>query len=60
MRNVIRGNAVVVEEPPAALVTDDAVVCCPANDRLKQFALEAEGTIRIIAYSKAEQVAVAC
>ena len=60
MSDVVRGHAVVVEEPPAALVANDAVVSGPTDYGLQQFALETEGTIGIVAYSQTEQVAVAC
>ena len=59
MGDVIRRNAVVMEEPPAAFVANDAVMGGPAYDGLQKFALETEGAVRVVACSKAEQVTVA-
>ena len=60
MGDVIRRNAVVMEEPPTVLVTYDAMMRSPSDNGLQQFALEAERSVGIVAYSQAKQMAVAC
>lgn len=55
-----RRYAVVVEEVPFALELGDTVVCCPADNRSKNYALISEWPVRIVARSIAEVVSVAC
>jgi len=57
--DAVAGHAVVVEQPPAALVLHDAVVRGPSYDGLQQLALEAEGSVGVVADGEAEQVTVA-
>ena len=57
--DAVAGHTVVVEQPPAALVLHDAVVRGPAHDGLQQLALEAEGSVGVVADGEAKQMTVA-
>ena len=59
MGDVVRGNAVVVEQIPLTLELHDAVVGSPTHDGVEQHTLIGEGTVRIISNGLAEEVAVA-
>ena len=58
--DVVGRHTVVVEEPPAAFVTDNAVMRGPTDYGLQELALEAERTVRIVTNGHAKQVAVTC
>ena len=47
-----------MEEPPATLITSNAVVGCPSDYGLQEFALEAEGAVGVITNGKAEEVTI--
>ena len=56
---VVAGHTVVVEEIPVAVILQDAVVCCPADNGVEDHTLIGERTVGIVADSIAEQVTVA-
>ena len=58
MSDIIRRNAVVIEQEPLALVLDDAVMGGPAYDGIEDDALISEWAVGVVADSVAEEVAV--
>ena len=59
MGNVVRGNAVVIQQIPLTLKLHYAVMGSPTHYRLQDNTLISEGAVRIVARSVAEQMAVA-
>ena len=59
MRDVVGGNAVVIEQEPLALVLDDAVMGCPAHNGIEEHTLIGERSVRIVADGIAEEMTVA-
>ena len=58
MSDVVRRHTIVMEEPPTALVANNAVVSSPSDYRLQEFALEAEGSVGVIANGKAKEMTI--
>ena len=58
MRDVVGGNAVVIEQEPLALVLDDAVMGCPAHNGIEEYTLIGERAVGVVADGIAEEVAV--
>lgn len=57
--NTIGRYTIMVEEIPLTLILCYAVVGCPSYDRLKQFVLKSEWSIRIVSDSVTQQMAIA-
>ena len=57
--DVVRRNAVMIEEIPLSLVLNDAVVGCPTNNRIEDNSLIGERTVWVVTRGVAQEVAVA-